>query len=87
MALTNYVGQSIICTSIFYGTGLGLGGRMGPSLYLPIGLAVYLGQVLISRVWLDRFRFGPLEWLWRVLTYGTWIPLTKGTVSPGDRAP
>ena len=77
MALTNYVGQSVICTLIFYGTGLGLGGSMGPTLYLPIGFAVYLAQVAVSRLWLGRFQFGPLEWLWRMLTYGSWVSLTK----------
>jgi len=80
MALTNYVGQSVICTLIFYGTGLGLGGKMGPTLYLPIGFAVYLFQVIASRVWLNRFQFGPLEWLWRMLTYGIWIPLRKPAI-------
>lgn len=77
MALSNYVGQSVICTLIFYGTGLGLGGTMGPTLYLPIGFVVYGLQVVASRLWLDHFRFGPLEWLWRMLTYGEWIRLTK----------
>ena len=80
MALTNYVGQSVICTLIFYGTGMGLGGSMGPTLYLPLGIAVYFAQVAASRVWLDRFQFGPLEWLWRVLTYGSWIPMTKRVI-------
>lgn len=79
MALTNYVGQSVVCSLIFYGTGLGLGGSMGPTYYLPIGFAVYAVQVLVSRLWLDRFTFGPLEWVWRMLTYGEWVPLTKGT--------
>jgi uncharacterized protein len=77
MALTNYVGQSLVCTLVFFGTGLGLGGTMGPTLYLPIGFGVYAFQVLASRLWLDRFRFGPLEWLWRMLTYGEWLPLAK----------
>jgi uncharacterized protein len=77
MALTNYVGQSIICTLVFYGTGLGLGGRVGPTVYLPIGFAVYGMQVVASRWWLNRCRFGPLEWLWRMLTYGQWLPLGK----------
>lgn len=77
MALTNYVGQSVICALIFYGIGLGLGGTMGPTLYLPIGFAVYLAQIAASRWWLDRFRFGPLEWIWRMATYGSWIPLSK----------
>jgi len=70
MALTNYVSQSVICTLVFYGTGLGLGGTMGPALYLPLGLAVYGLQVVASRWWLDRFQYGPVEWLWRMLTYG-----------------
>ena len=82
MALTNYVGQSVICTLLFYGTGLGLGGTMGPTLYLPIGIAIYAGQVMASRVWLASFRFGPLEWIWRMLTYGEWLPLTKSAQQP-----
>ena len=76
-ALTNYVGQSVVCTLIFCGTGLGLGGTMGPTLYLPIGFAVYAAQVVTSRWWLHRFRYGPLEWVWRMLTYGEWLPLAK----------
>lgn len=80
MALTNYVGQSVICTLIFYGTGLGLGGRMGPTLYLPIGFAVYLAQIAISRLWLEHFQFGPLEWIWRMLTYGNRFPLRKPAI-------
>ena len=70
MALSNYVGQSVICTLIFYGTGLGLGGTMGPAQYLPLGLAVYAIQVVFSRLWLANHQYGPLEWVWRVLTYG-----------------
>jgi uncharacterized protein len=77
MALTNYVGQSVICTWIFQGTGLGLGGTMGPTLYLPIAFALYGVQVLLGQRWLERFRFGPLEWVWRMLTYGEWLPLAK----------
>jgi len=79
MALTNYVGQSVICSLIFYGTGLGLGGTMGPTYYLPIGFAVYAFQVLVSRLWLERFAYGPLEWVWRMLTYGQRVPLVKST--------
>jgi len=70
MALTNYVGQSAICMLIFRGVGLGLGGTIGPTLYLPIGLAIYVVQLALSRVWLRYFQYGPLEWLWRLLTYG-----------------
>lgn len=77
MALTNYVAQSLICALIFRGIGLHLGGQVGPALYLPVGLTVYLTQVVISRAWLTRFQFGPLEWLWRMLTYGRRVPLLK----------
>jgi uncharacterized protein len=77
MALTNYVGQSVICMLIFRGPGLALGGTVGPTLYLPIGVAVYAVQVAASRWWLERFRFGPLEWLWRMLTYGEWLTFSR----------
>lgn len=77
MALTNYVGQSAICMLIFRGVGLGLGGTIGPTLYLPIGIAIYAVQLAASRVWLGRFQYGPLEWLWRMLTYGAVVPFLK----------
>ena len=77
MALTNYVGQSAICVLIFRGVGLGLGGTMGPTLYLPLGMAIYLFQLVASRVWLRWFQYGPLEWLWRMLTYGAAVSLQK----------
>ena len=82
MALTNYIGQSVICMLIFRGVGLGLGGTMGPTLYLPLGLAIYMVQLAASRMWLDRFQYGPLEWLWRMLTYGALIPLRKAQPLP-----
>jgi uncharacterized protein len=77
MALTNYIGQSAICVLIFRGVGLGLGGTMGPTLYLPLGIAIYLFQLFASRAWLGWFQYGPLEWLWRMVTYGAAIPLQK----------
>ena len=77
MALTNYIGQSVICMMIFRGIGFGLGGTMGPSLYLPLGIAIYLVQLAASRVWLAWCQYGPLEWLWRMLTYGAAIPIQK----------
>lgn len=70
LALTVYISQTVICIALFYGVGLGLGGRVGPTLFLPIALAIFSLQILLSAVWLRYFRFGPLEWLWRSLTYG-----------------
>ncbi len=79
MALTNYIFQSVFCTLIFYNTGLALGAVYGPSGYLLMGLIVYACQVIISKFWLAKFQFGPLEWLWRSLTYGKLISNLKNT--------
>lgn len=70
MALSNYLLQSIACMFIFYGFGLGLYGHLGTAAAVGVVLPIYLAQVVISRWWLARFRFGPAEWLWRRLTYG-----------------
>jgi uncharacterized protein len=77
MALTNYLLQSLICTFIFYGWGLGLAGKVRAVHLLPITLAVFIVEALISRAWLSRFRFGPAEWLWRSMTYGRIQPLRR----------
>ncbi|AQG78432.1 DUF418 domain-containing protein [Spirosoma montaniterrae] len=69
MALTNYVLQSIIGTLIFYGYGLGLIGKIDTATAALFVLPVFAVQVLFSRWWLSRFQYGPLEWLWRSLTY------------------
>ena len=69
MALTNYIGQSAIGVLIFYGVGLGLGADTGLIYGELIALAVFLFEIAFSRGWLLYFRFGPLEWIWRCLTY------------------
>ena len=69
MALTNYIGQSVIGTLFFYGYGFSHWG-MGRALQLVFVLVVFALQVLFSRWWLAHFRYGPLEWLWRWATYG-----------------
>lgn len=79
MALTNYLVQSIICTTLFYGYGLGLQGKVGITGGVGLALGLYAGQVAFSRWWLARHRFGPAEWLWRTLTYGVRQPLRSGT--------
>jgi uncharacterized protein len=70
MALSNDITQSIICTLIFYSYGLGLSGQVGAFVGLVISATIWLAQLGVSVVWLKRFRFGPLEWAWRSLTYG-----------------
>lgn len=69
MALTNYLMHSLVCTWIFYGYGLGYFEQL-PRAWQPVFALVLFGlQVLLSRLWLSRFRFGPMEWLWRSMTY------------------
>lgn len=74
-ALSNYLLQSLICTTIFYSYGLALFGRVGPFLGLLMTVGVFLIQVPLSVWWLRRFQFGPIEWLWRSLTYWQRQPL------------
>lgn len=73
MALTNYISQSVIGMYIFYGIGLGLGGSIGLGTTELVALGVFSFQIIFSFVWLRAFRFGPLEWIWRMLTYGKWL--------------
>jgi uncharacterized protein len=77
MAFTNYIAQSLIFGWIFYGYGLGLFGRLGAAEALAIGLVVYVAQVIFSGWWLGRYRYGPVEWLWRTLMYGTPQPILR----------
>lgn len=69
MAFTNYLMQTLIMTTIFYGHGLGLYGRVERSHQILMVFAVWAFQLWFSTAWLRRFRFGPAEWLWRTLTY------------------
>ncbi len=69
MALTNYLMQSIICVFIFWGIGLGLFGQVERWQQVLLVLAILILQIIWSRPWLNKFRFGPFEWLWRSLTY------------------
>jgi uncharacterized protein len=68
MAITNYLMMSLICTTLFYGYGFGLYG-IGMALGILVTIVVYGLELLWSPWWLARFRFGPVEWLWRTITY------------------
>ncbi|KPN19913.1 hypothetical protein AO715_08185 [Xanthomonas sp. Mitacek01] len=70
MALTHYLGQSLICSLVFYGYGLGLWGEWGRAMQTGFVLGVFALQVAVSHVWLSHHRYGPMEWTWRWLTYG-----------------
>ncbi|SJZ73396.1 uncharacterized protein SAMN04488128_1011390 [Chitinophaga eiseniae] len=70
MAATNYLLQSVICVCIYYSFGGGLYAYANPPMYLLIWVAVLGVQLAVSSWWMDHFRFGPVEWIWRKLTYG-----------------
>lgn len=72
MALTNYLAQSTICLFVFTGAGLALYGQLQRVELYYVVAAIWLGQLIWSPLWLAHFRFGPMEWLWRRLTYGKW---------------
>jgi len=80
MALTNYLGQTVLSQLVFYGYGLNLIGRLRPSSCLLLMSGLFCVQVLVSHLWLARFRFGPAEWVWRSLTYGKLQPMRRVTV-------
>lgn len=78
MALSNYLLQTIICVVIFYGTpGLGLFSRLERWEQAVVVLAVWFVLTLFSVKWMERYRFGPFEWIWRSLTYRKVQPLRK----------
>ncbi len=77
MALTNYLAQSFVIAFVLFGVGpgLALAGKIGTTALLGIVIVVYVAQLLVSRWWLQHFAYGPVEWLWRALTYGKMPPM------------
>lgn len=86
MALTNYVVQAALLDILTAGYGLAL--HVRPLLYAPASLALFGAEAAFSRAWLARYRFGPLEWVWRSATYAAWPPLRRAGlgVSPQKAA-
>ncbi len=72
MAFTNYLLHTLICTTLFYGHGFGLYGKLERTEQITIVAVIWIIQLVLSPLWLKHFRFGPMEWLWRSLTY--WKP-------------
>jgi uncharacterized protein len=95
MALTNYLGQSLVCVLLFTGCGFALVGRLDPPLVLLVALVIFLGQIVISAWWLRRHHHGPVEWALRAATY--WRspgrtnrggrPRPDGSADVGDASP
>ena len=76
-ALTNYIFQSLIGTFIFYNYGLGYVGKMPISIAFGLSLIIIPLQMYTSKLWLQYFNYGPLEWIWRCLTHFKMFPLRK----------
>ncbi|MFQ5570148.1 MAG: DUF418 domain-containing protein [Rhodothermales bacterium] len=75
MSLTNYLGQSVLCGLLFNGVGLALYGQVSPAGLFALAVGLFFLQAIVSRWWLARFRYGPLEWLLRAWTYRAWPPM------------
>jgi uncharacterized protein len=76
-AFTNYIMQSVICTLFFFGYGLGYYGKLELYQLYFVVLAIWTLEMIVSPIWLTYFRFGPLEWLWRSLTYWKVMPFRR----------
>ncbi|RYY23776.1 MAG: DUF418 domain-containing protein [Sphingomonadales bacterium] len=77
MALTGYLASNAIGSFVWYGWGLGLLGKWSMTAVNLLALAVFVGLCVFSALWLSIFRFGPAEWVWRSLTYGSLQPLLR----------
>ncbi|MBR6180915.1 MAG: DUF418 domain-containing protein [Prevotella sp.] len=77
MALTNYISQSFAGMMLFYGLGMGLGTSIGLVTIEFVATGAFLLFMLLSKLWLRRFLFGPLEWIWRILTYGRYFKISR----------
>jgi uncharacterized protein len=84
MALTNYLAQGFIYAFVMFGVGpgLGLAGKIGSFAVVLICLAYFALQIVFSQWWLARYRFGPMEWVWRTLTYGARPPMRRMQPQP-----
>ena len=76
-AFSCYILETLICTTVFYGHGLGLFGTFDRLQQLMLTVVIWIALLLVAPVWLRRFRYGPLEWVWRTLTYGHRVPLSR----------
>lgn len=83
MAFTNYLGTSLICTTIFYGYGLGWYGELSRAEVYLVVLGVWALILLWSKPWLERFAYGPLEWVWRSLARGRPQTMAGGALIKG----
>lgn len=77
MALTCYISQSALAIVLFYGVGFGWGMQMSLPQVVLTSIGIFAFETLFAQLWLKVFAYGPLEWIWRMLTYGKWLPPCK----------
>ncbi|MEH7224901.1 DUF418 domain-containing protein [Bacillus sp. JJ1566] len=80
LSLSNYLFQSIVCTLLFYGYGLGLYGKVELYTGFILTIVIFIVQIGLSYLWLKKFRFGPFEWIWRTLTYAQKVDIRKKAI-------
>jgi uncharacterized protein len=78
MGLTTYLAQTAFGVLLYYGLGLGMLGKLGVAAAVGAAIAFFALQILLARAWMSRFSLGPVEWLWRSLTYFKLQPITRG---------
>ena len=87
MAFTNYILQTLCCTTFFFGWGCGWFGLLSRAQLMLVFAAVSVVQLLFAVLWLRAFRFGPMEWLWRSLTYWRRQPLQRDAAEAAATSP
>jgi uncharacterized protein len=80
MGLTTYLMQTVFGITLFYGIGFGMLGHLGTAAAVAAGIIFFAAQILMSRWWMAHFSMGPVEWLWRSLTYFKWQPNSRATI-------
>jgi uncharacterized protein len=86
MALSNYLLETVVATALMYWWGLGWFGEVSRPRQLALALIIYLGLVVLSAIWLRVFRMGPMEWLWRSITYWRPQPLVRSATDSSTPA-
>lgn len=87
MAFSNYIMHTLICTTLFYGHGFGWFGKLERYQLYYVVAAIWIFQLIVSPIWLRTYRFGPLEWAWRSLTYWQLQPMRIRPVISGQSLP
>jgi uncharacterized protein len=80
-ALSNYLFQRVLCTTLFYSYGFGLYGKVDPLAGLGLTILIFAAQMLLSACWMRRFQYGPLEWVWRSFSYWELQPVSARTAA------